>query len=374
MEMNNLKQEAAKLRMTPAEKNAIKSQIFGVPGAATAAQPSHYFFYNFQFMQARVLVPLALVLVVFTGGSTAAAAHGSLPGDFLYPVKVSINESVEVALATTPLARAEVSQKLAERRVEEAEALAARGTLTQEVGEELAASFDAHVEVAQENTEKVEAQDPDAAGELREKLSSRLSAHGSILALLGAGSQENQEGTEAVAARVIARADREPGTALALRAAKTAAPEAQTTTMSLMVATDTDFVPQESTASEEQDPKEASLALRMQARAAQALASARARFDADKEDLNDVAITRVSGELVAIENLLEQGSTTLAAHNYTAAGEQFGEAYKRSIKLSVLLRAQAALERNVVESVLEVDDAEARLRTQVEILVPDLTR
>jgi len=354
MELNNLKQEAYKLRLTPEEKQAMRRQIFGVP--TTAPNPSPYFFFSYQFIHARVLAPAMVLLVVFVGAGTAAAAQGSLPGDFLYPVKVSINESIEVALATTPVARAEVSAKVALRRVEEAEALAAKGTLTPETGEALAANFEEHAQDAHESAQEVEAEDPAAATELRTNLDSSLSAHGAILATLSGGtSASNQEGTDAVAARVLARVDATPGF---MRAAKVVEPQA---TM-LIVATDASST-EDTTVSLEDDMIEATedvvqakATVELQGRAGEAMASARERFDANKKNLSSATITRVSGEFADVDRLLGEGSTTLARFEYAEATEQFTEALKKSVRLNVLLKAQNKIERDIITPILDADD------------------
>lgn len=361
--MDNLKNEAYKIRMTPEEKSAMKAQIFGVPAPVSLApQPSSYFAYNFNFLHTKVLVPLSLVLVVLVSSGTAAAAQGTLPGDLLYPVKVSFNEAVEVALATTPVARAEVSAKLAERRVEEAESLAARGELSPEVGEELAANFEEHAQNAEKEVAEVEEADPSAAQELRSKLGVSLLAHGEILATLTVGgAKQNQEGTGVVAAKVLARtiASARPGMApIAMRSAKVA--PAANQTMMLMVASDSATGTQASgTVSLENDMIEEAprgderAALRTKARTEEAFANARELFDDTKDTLAASAITQVSGELAEIEAQMELGSTTLGSSHFDEAAGDYTEALERITKLTVLLRVQAKVGQNIITPILE---------------------
>jgi hypothetical protein len=377
MELKNLHNEAAKLRMTPDEKSAMKARIFGAPAPVqmTPAQ-SPYYFFSFQFIQTRVLAPAFAILVIFVGSGTVAAAQGALPGDFLYPVKVSINETVELALATTPVAKAEVSAKLAERRVEEAQALAAQGELTPSVGEALAANFEVYADEAQLAASEVDAQDPSAAAELRAALSSRLAAHGVILATLSLGeATQNTDAASAVAAKVVARtvASANPAFAPAtMRVAKMAEPAATEPAMMMtmsMVAQDT-----ATTVSLEADMPENSVdedaeraTTKAQVRAEAALVAARKQFDTDKKDLPQSTVTRVSGEVVAIEGLMEQGSTTLLRRDYIQAQDNYAEAYRRSVQLSVLLKAQATLERNIIDAILE---ANASADAAVEVTPP----
>ncbi len=364
MELNNLKNEASKLRLTPTEKTAMKARIFGVPVPAHATpKQSPYFIFDFQFMHARILAPLAVVLVVFMGGSTAAAAQGALPGDLLYPVKLSINEAVEVALATTPVARAEVSVKQAVRRVEEAEVLASRGELTAETGNELAANFEVHAQSASDLADEVGVVDPAAAQTLRTKMGSSLSAHGAILATLTVGgAAANQEGAGAVAARVLARADTAPS-AMVMRSAKVAPQANPATTMSMtMIASDTATASEATgTVSMEADivedtpidPAQAQEAAKLKVQAQAQVEEARELFEDSKDDLAAGPITQVSTEFAAIESLMEQGSSTQATADYDIAIVKFTEALKRATKIEVLLKVQATVKQNIITPILD---------------------
>ncbi len=358
--MDNLKQEAYKLRMTPEEKAAMKASVFGMP-SPLAAQPSSYFPHTFQFLHTRVLVPAFAFVLIFGGVGTAAAAQGSLPGDILYPVKLSINEAVEVALATTPVARAEVSAKLAERRVEEAETLASRGELNAEVGEELAANFEEHAETVATLTADIETEDPEVATSLRAKLDSSLLAHGAILATLTqGGAQENQEGTGVVAAKVLARTSASARVAYAPATLRTAKVAPVANTMMLMVASDTatgseatgtlslenDMIDTRSSGDEQ-------AALRAQARANETFAAIRKVFEDNKEDLSAAVITQVSGEFAAIQAQMELGSTTLNSGHFDEAQADYTEALSRTTRLGVLLKAQARLDVNIITPILE---------------------
>lgn len=76
----------------------------------------------------------ALVIAALTlgGGGTVLAAQHSIPGDTLYPVKISVNESVRAAFAVGANAEARLAADLLAERVEEAQALAGEGRLDAE--------------------------------------------------------------------------------------------------------------------------------------------------------------------------------------------------------------------------------------------------
>lgn len=364
MELNNLKNEVSNLRLTPAEKTAMKARIFGIPSVSPA--PSQYFAYSFQFLHAKVLVPLSVVLVVFISGTTAAAAQGSLPGDILYPVKVSINEQVEVAFASTPVAKAQVQAKLAVRRVEEAEVLASQGELTATTSAQLAADFEVHAQAAEDLTEGVSAQDPDTGASLKADLGSSLAAHSAILATLGQDSAEAGDSSDkdqkSLATRVLARAD----TGRTIAAAKviaSIAPAAQTkllvgfsAKMGASAATTTQD--EASTSEQEREPVPADSAqekasLWLKDRAQSALIGARKDFDDIHDDVDAATAAQVEAKFAQIDRLMVEGAQALEAHDYAQARAAFAEALGSSIKLSTLLVAQEKIQKNIITPVLK---------------------
>ena len=60
------------------------------------------------------LMPIALILTLAVLASTGVslAAEQALPGDFLYPIKVGVNERVQASLAATPKAKNTTSNSL----------------------------------------------------------------------------------------------------------------------------------------------------------------------------------------------------------------------------------------------------------------------
>ena len=67
---------------------------------------------------------LVIILLVVFGFSTSFMAKASLPGDFLYPGRIVIEE-IEVMLATSPAKKAEVHNKHAEKRLADIQKLSA---------------------------------------------------------------------------------------------------------------------------------------------------------------------------------------------------------------------------------------------------------
>jgi len=74
-------------------------------------------------------VSVALGLVIVIGAGISSAAEGSLPGDLLYPVKISFNEGLRTKLASSPDAAAVWATARIDRRLVEAETLAVNNDL-----------------------------------------------------------------------------------------------------------------------------------------------------------------------------------------------------------------------------------------------------
>ena len=100
-------------------------------------------FFAWQPRWAMVMTSLVLALLL-TGGSLAALAGGSMPGESLYPVKLAV-EQVLLTLSTSPLAKAKMFAELADKRVTEIIYLAQRGEVRQV--EEVTRRLDTHLKM-----------------------------------------------------------------------------------------------------------------------------------------------------------------------------------------------------------------------------------
>lgn len=137
------------------------------------------------FIFRRRLAPAALIIALFTGAGVSYAAEGALPGDALYPIKVSVNEEVRGAFAVSPETRAKWQTRRVERRLEEAIALAASGRITSEAGAMLARNLDVQATEAAYTISELEQKEPDQALAAGSDFDATLTAHGDILDELG---------------------------------------------------------------------------------------------------------------------------------------------------------------------------------------------
>jgi hypothetical protein len=142
----------------------------------------HYKHYQLHFRFMPILIILALVL---GGGGISYAAEGSLPGDMLYPVKVSINEPVRGFVAFSDEAKISWNIERVERRFNEAEELAVEKRLSADTRATLQGRFKDHSDDAQLRIKNVASSDPEKAVELSSSLETTIKAHSRILGSIG---------------------------------------------------------------------------------------------------------------------------------------------------------------------------------------------
>ena len=124
-------------------------------------------------------MPIILIIALLIGGGTSLAAESALPGDALYGVKVEVNEEVRSFVAFSSEAQARWEARRAERRLEEAERLAAEGRLDAETRAEIEARFEEHAEDFEEETRK--GRDSETSLELSAEFEAFLKAHEEVL-------------------------------------------------------------------------------------------------------------------------------------------------------------------------------------------------
>lgn len=179
--LNNLHTAANDARLSADEKSAMRGALLRVISHRPVKSP----YWSPLFMRTGA----ALAIVLILGSGTTFASESALPGDMLYPLKVHVLEPVQGVTALTPIAKASWSTKLATRRAEEAEVLAAKGTLSTTTASELEEHIAQSAENARDATNEVA--DASTAAQLSTELDSSLSAHSDILQELGSSTPDS---------------------------------------------------------------------------------------------------------------------------------------------------------------------------------------
>ena len=86
----------------------------------------------------------AMMVIAVSGGGISFAAEGSLPGDLLYPVKVSVNEEITALFKVSQADKLQWEIKRSERRLAEADILKQRGTLNDSAMARLSEGIESH--------------------------------------------------------------------------------------------------------------------------------------------------------------------------------------------------------------------------------------
>jgi len=365
----DFKNEGLRVRLTMQEKAALRARLSERmklnPASPAIQSPYHFFIFNHIMLQRTFAAVLLFVFVLGSGGGTSYAAQGALPGELLYAVKIHINEFVETALATTPTEKAQMQAVLAERRVEEAQTLAARGMLTDGVVTQLQTRFDEHAASAQSLTEALAAIDPGAAAQIGTQLSSSLAANDAVLVSLGdkSSNEETKRTARMFSARVRVQTDAIARTneqvladahVSAPRASKSAkavaapvammarmAPEATTTSTT----TEEKIVEQPATSTQNKQVLGQRIADELKARAMAETDSLMRILSAQE---TQAAKEKVRAEMESIAVLMSAGNTALGATEYDTAVAKFGQALKKVVALRAYVQAQQNFNSDIV--------------------------
>lgn len=111
------------------------------------------------YSNVRYVAAAISVLIITVSFGTTSAASKALPGDLLYPVKIHVNEAVELATAFTSEAKVEVKTKHALRRLSEAEELYKNGKLDATTTRDLQIRFEESVDLVDVEIAKMDDRD-----------------------------------------------------------------------------------------------------------------------------------------------------------------------------------------------------------------------
>ena len=190
MKNSPLQKEAERIRLSFDEKAQIRANLHVFVRHAPVRK-SDVVRYNqrtlpfWTFLQTNIYIrsmALTLILALFLGGGASYAAEAALPGDILYPVKIEVNERVREWVSVSEEAKAEWQTRAVERRLEEAEALAAENRLTGNVRAEIEARFEAHANRVEQRIADFDAKENlNAAADINANFETTLRAHAAIL-------------------------------------------------------------------------------------------------------------------------------------------------------------------------------------------------
>jgi hypothetical protein len=349
--LNTAAQDAVQLseREKDTMHRALMAHMRTVP-LAVRPVPSPYVGMFLKPAAALLIAPLVIIL---GAGGTAYAAEGSLPGDMLYPVKISVNEKIQTALATSPSAKAKVNVQLAQRRLEEAQALALSGRLNATTTAQIKTNLSEHAELAQTLGQSLAQNDPEQAAEIAAQLSSSLAANDAVLEDLASRAKDDSTRADTKALSAVVRAHL-LNVLFGTSGQKGAS--ASTTSSGALTRTATSSA---GASTENTNPK-AETVVRLGNRATGALAKTLNSFKDAKDSLDPSVASNVGAQLSSIQEMLDAGNTALKAGDNAQAFGDFTEAYSRSLKLQALFSASERLggKKSLLNSLLSIPQSD----------------
>ena len=342
---SQLKKEAQAIRLSTREREVMLLALEKVmrPHAPLKSSirifPSPYIFFA-----PRLISSLAFVLILaVVGGSTAYAAEGAVPGDLLYPIKLNVNETVASAFAVSPEAKATVHARLAERRMQEAESLAARGTLTAEIKEELEANLEGHAQIIQDSVALVEEGDPVVAADISTRFESALSAHSAVIARLGGHAESRVSRYES---ENFARSLKERGERLARADGGISMKAERNASGDIALSTFARGSESGVTAAVVVRDSDAAFITRLENNASTTLDEAETGFAALKWSLDATTSARVQAQINKIRGLIETFRKQKA--NMSSEKDQIERAFKDAVTVKAFIEAQQKFQGHVL--------------------------
>lgn len=127
------------------------------------------------------IIAVIVAILVAVSGTTAVVAESSLPGDMLYPMKVTVNENVRAGLTWTSQGRAEWDVRRVERRLEEIEERIRESALTPEMSDSADMYFRSHIEAAKRKIDSLrKSGNVTASAEVSTELEGTLQAYAAM--------------------------------------------------------------------------------------------------------------------------------------------------------------------------------------------------
>lgn len=389
MTLNNLQHEAKQVRLSQDEKVRMHAAIFGAPSPVVPTKSPYVTVSHYHWFSARFMTAMAAMLIVVMGGGTVYASQAALPGDTLYTVKVGVAEPVRAALAFSDEAKLSVHTDIAEKRLEEAQALAAEGRLSSEAATQIEANLETHVKEVETLALKVEDVNPEVAGDVTATLESALAVNSAILASLGDESSDSdtKKNSHSLASKAqsriaIAYARSAGGASGAAEAMTLMVPgtEAEDSNALMMATNSGDVAPVSAKIAPTLAPEASATATEAQIKAAEQMKVRAERAVRDVTEAlakNSSALAsstaRIEVELQALTERMQTGGELETMNDYVGAKDLYLSVYKDATALSTFIKAEQKFNKKILNALLNerfgVRELDLRVNAQGEVEV-----
>ncbi len=288
------------------------------------------------------LMPASLIIALLVGGGVSFAAEQSLPGDILFPVKVSLNENIKTALALNAESKAKIQSALAQKRLEEAEKLAVQGRLNEATKTEIELNFANRANKVKKIVTDLEAKgNIDLAAKISSNFETALKAHQSILISLG--NQKNiDEWIHPIVVTVKNHSDNIAQSRIKAESALRASTETNIVSNAMPVIGEGRGSAQVEIKVKNDEKasnqfRRAAENVRVTAR--RKIQEVRTFIERQKKRLSAEAVTKAEARLKIAENIIVEGNTRLEAKVWGEAFVLFQQAHRLAQEAKLLLEA-----------------------------------
>lgn len=183
-----LKKKSATIRLRASEKAELHSKIVAfmeyhpLPASVHKA-PGSKGIDSFRYISIPSIYwqSFAAIFALFLVVVIPALAENSIPGDILYPVKVSVTEEIRSSLALTSYQKVDWETTRMERRISEARLLAQAGKLTPQAEANVLAAVQTHKQAAEDEIATLRTTDAEGATLAQLTLATVLDVQSSVL-------------------------------------------------------------------------------------------------------------------------------------------------------------------------------------------------
>lgn len=143
-----------KIRFDDDEKSEVRQRILNAIVEEGVKERNQTLINPFRFFR---FAAATLLLILIIGGGISLAAESSLPGNLLFPLKVSLNENLKMAFAFSDKEKAFLDIRIAQKRLQDTEKLISLGKMTPTAKQQIETSFKERASSIKKYLEKAEA-------------------------------------------------------------------------------------------------------------------------------------------------------------------------------------------------------------------------
>ncbi len=146
------------MKLTESEKNLMRANLVSKMSQTKIKSP---YIFSTYFMNPMFSVLTAFIFVIIGGAGVSFSAANALPGDFLYGVKVHVNEEVAGVLISSPKQKLIWQEERVQKRISEIHTLAKAGDLTKEKSELAVKTLDTNIADLNKNASELATASPE---------------------------------------------------------------------------------------------------------------------------------------------------------------------------------------------------------------------